>query len=1482
MKAFSRLLAAGCIAAAGLCPAFAQTYTYEEWDDVSINSLNREAAHSLGVPLSDASAVSIGDMESSPYFKSLNGTWKFKWVGKPANRPKGFEAVGYNDASWDDIAVPSAWQVYGIRNGKNWDKPLYCNVSYPFSYNESTWSVMADRPGWFTYKGDMANPVGNYRRTFTVPADWAGRKVYIRFNGVGHGYYVWVNGQCAGYAEDSYLPSEFDITDLITDGENTLAVQVYRFTSGSFLECQDYWRMTGITRDVFIWSAPQTQIRDYFATTTLKDNYVNSTVNVDVKIAGNALAGGKLTAKVADGGNVIAEKSMAISAAGDYSLNFDVTAPRLWSAEEPNLYDFSLTLTDANGKEVDVRGHKLGFRQVEIGSKGEILINGKPLLIHGVNRHDFSPEYGRHVPREEMEQDVKSMKALNINAVRTSHYPNNPYFYDLCDKYGLYMIAEADVECHANTRLSSVEAFKPAMVERNQRHVLSMRNHPAIIIWSYGNESGNGANFAAVRDAVKALDQTRLTHYEGNSDYADVSSTMYAGSDWIGQIGRDRLNQANSGQKVKPHVQCENSHSMGNSMGNQREYYNFYEEYPALAGEFIWDWKDQGLRTEVPGNAGQSYFAYGGDFGEAPNDGNFCINGLVMPDGSYTDKTYNVKKIYQPADFVMTDSVAGKFVVKNKMAFKSLAGYKFSYQVLEDGVVVSSGTIDGIDNAGGKSKEFALGNLLPDNAVDGAEYFVRFSVTQAEATDWAEAGYEVASEQFRIRDAVKKDPYASAAGTLQMTDADNAITITGAGFTAVFSKTTGQLSSYTVGGKQLINKTIKLNAYRLPTDNDGRQNGAWINNGLRNLTAKAGEWQTTKNEDGSITLAIDDNYAGTAPTSFRAQMSYTVMPDGAIAVSSMITPSQKGVIIPRLGFNFEMPKDFEQFAWYGRGPWDNYRDRKECSHPGLYRSSVTDQWVPYVLPQECGNKEEVRFIALTDASGAGLMVIAPEQMSASVGHWRPADNIDQSSTRKKHPYQFKHCDPTVVNIDAAVRAIGNASCGPDVLEKYELRAEPMSFSFIILPLDGQMDDKALVAKARVGQSQCQPVSITSSKGQVKLTTKTEGATIYYSIDGGETWKDYTSRTIKMRDGGYIMAYCTKPGLAQSLVTDAQIAMYVAKTYWTVYSVDSNQGGGEDVKNAIDGNSSTIWHTSYGANTTSCPHEIIIDMHDTYAVTAFVYEGRSDQSNGRVKDYEIYFGNNPAIWGAPAATGQFKDVAGEQVVELDKPVSARYFRLVAKSEVNGNAWSSAAELGIETTGKVDPVENNWGDKVADANTKYYLYDLASQLYLRSNPAGTNGQFQLGELDLNNASYQFTIAKINPFSSFYAISTADGYMAKGTDYWRIGLGSEAPAVASAINIERAARGYNLRALWREPADYFGFDGKTAGEYLFSNKKAAAEFLILTADEAAGLAAIDAEAGAEAWYNLQGMPVNPSNLAPGCYIRRSGSHSEKVYVK
>lgn len=1012
-----------------LLPLTLAAQTGNEWDDVAVTHVNREEAHALSIPYADETAVEAYDMEASPYFMSLNGTWKFKWVPDPSQRPETFYDPSCDVSGWDDITVPSVWQVYGVRHNKNWDKPLYCNTEYPFTYT-ADYSVMADRPSDWTYNNAMKNPVGSYRREFTVPAGWDGRDVYVRFNGVGHGYYLWVNG--------------------------------------------------------------------------------------------------------------------------------------------------------------------------------------------------------RTVSKEEMERDVKLMKRLNINAVRTSHYPNNPYFYDLCDKYGIYVLAEANVECHGNMKLSHEEKFKDAMVERSENHVKWMRNHPCIFMWSYGNESGNGSNFESVEKAIKALDTSRLTHYEGNSQWADVSSTMYAHYESILSIGKEREAQAKSGQKPRPHIQCESSHAMGNSMGAVRELFNLYERYPALTGEFIWDWKDQGLRMPVPGGAGETYWAYGGDFGDRPNAGNFCTNGLIFADYSLSAKSYNTKKIYQPVDFKAKEGADGVYMLKNKRAFLTTEDLDISYTVLEDGKAVKSGRVEGIVPAG-DSIEVAL-DVWPAEVKPDAEYFVRFSAVSKTATDWAEQGYEYASEQIALKGAEKEIYRVPETGSLVVENTAEGITVTGRNFTAFFSAADGTLARYVLDGQTVLDAPMKLNVFRAPTDNDKERTQSWDNMGLRNLVLTPGTWTVTESDAKNVVdLTINNYYKAADPYAFSVGMAFKVTDAGTVFVNTVVEPSVKKSVLPKVGFVTETPTGYENVMWFGRGPWESYADRKEACFEGVYTGTVNEQWTGYVLPQENGNKEDVRWMSLTNDEGTGVLFIAPDKMAASVAHWRPQDLYVDRNNRKKHTYEVDFTGRTVVCIDAHNRALGNASCGPDVMEQYELKAEKTLFGFIIMPLASKLTAEEMSEKARVGSPVCAPVDIQDGgDGTVVLSTTTDGAEIYYNVDGGE-YRLY-SRPFALTEGGTVTAYSRSAGYFDSMLTSAEIGLFVDKTLWSVVGCSSQQGGNEKVENAIDGDVSTIWHTHYGSVEPECPHEVVVDMGKVYRVEEFVYVARKDGSNGRIKDYEIYFSNDPALWG----------------------------------------------------------------------------------------------------------------------------------------------------------------------------------------------------------------------------------------------------------
>ena len=1456
--------------------------TMNEWDDVSVTSVNRLQSHDLSIPFADGDAAHSLDLSQSPWFLDLNGTWQFRWSPLPSRVPSGFYADDYDASAWDKITVPCPWQMYGVRNGKSWDKPLYVNTRYPFTYT-SDYSVMATRPNDYTYNESMKNPVGCYRRTFTLPEEWMGRKTFIRFNGAGHGYYVWVNGHFVGYAEDSYLPSDFDVTAYVREGENNVSVQVYRFTSGSFLECQDYWRLTGITRDVYLWSAPEQRIGDFFYyTTSLSASGTSGQGRLQVTLDGGGLQGMKLQMTISDGEDVVKELTKTLSSATSFTQSVSFSGIECWSAEHPKLYDLTLKLLTAEDGLVDMRACKIGFRTVGIRKDGALLINGKRLVVHGVNRHDFSQENGRTVSREEMLRDVLTMKRLNVNAVRTSHYPNNPYFYELCDRYGLYVLAEADVECHGNMGLSSEAKFKAPMVERNERHVRTFRNHVCIFGWSAGNESGGGNNFQSVMQAIKALDTSRITHYEGNSTWSDVTSTMYGSYGNMLSTGRDRLNGYKGGSSQRPHIQCENTHAMGNSMGNQIDMFReVYEPYPAMVGEFVWDWKDQGLRMPVSGKNGQYYWAYGGDFGDNPNDGSFCCNGVVLPDCTPTAKSFNMKGVYQPVDVLPLDAGQGKFRVKNKLQQTKLTGYDIHYIISEDGIAVANGQLPDLDLAPWDSTTVTI----PFDGITfkpECRYTIRFSATQQEAMPWAEAGYEVAASEAVIREATSPQPYTYVGtDTLTLSGTGASRTVKGANFTISFSG--GTLSRYVLDGTTLINQPIKLNTFRIPTENDHTQEGNWESLGVRALTITSGTWEVEQDSARQwVQLSITDTYkTSTAALIFTVNKQFHVYPDGAVCVSTVTTPNIDGAVLPKLGFRFEMPASAEQITWLGRGPFDSYRDRNYAAHLGIYHSTVTDQWTNFIRPQETGNKEDVRWLAVTTSAGKGLMYASHVGMATTVGHWRAEDIYTSRYNRKGHPHEVTFQRSTIVSLDAWNRALGNASCGSDVLDRYERKLAQTPFCFMILPIREETSDSVLTRRGCIGLPVCQPVRFSDNgHGFAVLTSDNpSGTTIYYSTDG-ETFLPYTE-PVDMRQGGTLRAYAHAEGLAPSIVAEKYYGFFVDKKDWSIYSYDSQQGGREVAANAIDGDESTIWHTSYSGTTPDCPHELVVDMGHYYRVTAFAYKGRSDGSNGRVLRYEVYFSPSPYLWGEPAASGTFSNTSDKQTVAIPSKPEARYMKFLVRSVVDDKRYASAAELYVEAEAMV-PRTHWWISPINTAH-HYRIREKQSKLCLHYQTNASEGHFCLGQFKENDNSYIFTFTQAPGFTAFYKLRAASHYMAydSGTD-WRIVSQTASPTDKNGyIQVERLENGNAyLRAGWQN-SKHFGFDSRNVGSYVYANKTTPGEFILEDIEEEAdGIGEIQNdesgmkdEASNSAVYDLQGrqvMSVKPNaSLKKGVYI-------------
>lgn len=792
----------------------------------------------------------------------------------------------------------------------------------------------------------------------------------------------------------------------------------------------------------------------------------------------------------------------------------------------------------------------------------------------------------------------------------------------------------------------------------------------------------------------------------------------------VGDVGKERLQKSQNGETVKPHVVCEYAHAMGNAIGNFKEYWETYERYPALVGGFIWDWVDQSIKMPTP-DGSDYYMAFGGDFGDTPNDGNFCTNGVIFSDRTYSAKAYEVKKMHQP---VWVEAMgSGKYKLTNKRFHAGLDDLYGRYEIEEDGRVVFSGNLEELSLDAQSSKVITIDDSRIKR-LPGAEYFIKFSFCQKQDTEWAEAGYEVASEQFKLSDSAKPI-FKSEKGSIELVETSDAYLVKGLQFEATFSKQEGTISAYTLNEVPMISKGLELNVFRAPTDNDKQVDGDWFQNGLNRMLLEAGHWEVHK-EDGKVRLQIENLYRGQSGFDYRTNIEYTVGADGSIMVNSTIIPGTKGAVIPRVGYRMEMPEGFERMRWYGRGPWENYVDRKDATYVGVYDDLVSNQWVNYVRAQEMGNHEDVRWISITNPDGIGFVFVAGDKMSASALHARAQDMVDPANRRRLlHKYEVPMRKETVLCLDAQVRPLGNASCGPGPMQKYELRSQPTVFSFIMLPLERSYSKEELVKKARVQMPVCMPVLIErDNNGYLNLQTSTPGATIHYSLNGGED-KIYDG-PFELISGGNVEAYAISEQLAKSVKSSAKLPIYVDRSTWKVVSV-SSENGGEEARNAIDGDLNTIWHSRWNDPVAKHPHEIVVDMSSLLEIDKFIYQPRNSE-NGRIKDYELYFSQDGKNWGNKMK-GSFENSASAQFVTLEKPIVTRYFKLIALSEIYGRDWASAAELNVNAIRNLSGVSGGrqkvvYVDSDADGSMKLaadgdmntYWHTVHNQFYLAPYP------------------------------------------------------------------------------------------------------------------------------------------------------------------
>lgn len=1267
-----------------------------EWqspDSVAVNKLQPHAWFFSFRNIDEARKVLP---ENSSYWKSLDGMWKFHWAPNPDERPKDFFRTDYDVSKWDDIKVPMNWNMAGLqRDGKNkYGDPLYSNQRVIFQHS---WQPMNDWKGgvmrtppkdWMTYRN--RNEVGSYRRTFTVPADWKGQEIYLNFDGVDSFFYLYINGKYVGFSKNSRNLAEFNITPYLNkEGkENTVAVEVYRHSDGSFLESQDMFRLPGIFRTVALTAKPQVQVRDFKAIPDLDETYTHAKLHITAQLLNlskKAIKGYTIQYSLyanrlysdentlLSGVTASAKLAGKLNAKGEIELEATLDAANkvsLWSAEAPHRYTLVGELKDGKGRTVQTFSTFVGFRKVEIketpAEKDEFglagryyYLNGQPIKLKGVNRHENNVKAGHTVSREQMEHEVFLMKRGNINHVRNCHYPDAPYWYYLCDKYGIYLEDEANVESHeyyyGKQSLSHVPEFRNAHIARNMEMVHATVNHPSVVIWSLGNEAGPGKTFVDCYNAIKAYDTSRPVQYERNNDIVDMGSNQYPSIAWVqGAVqGKYKL-------KYPFHI-SEYAHSMGNACGNLLDFWDAIESTNFFMGGAIWDWVDQALDKQDPAT-GKTYWAYGGDFGKdnKPNDGMFCMNGIMRPDLTPKAQYFEVKKVYQNVGVKAIDMKQGQIEIFNKNYFESLKYYQIVWSLYKDGVCVKKNQpLQGAKNIVGP-REKGIYTLPYDYASLDAnsEYFVTVQFLLGKDMPWAKKGYVQMEEQLRVKGADVAAPSISAvaktgkAMKYRLDKAAKHANITGENFQVAFDLNTGAIYSLKYGNQEIIKdgNGPQLDAYRAPTDNDAGigYHNAWFKNGLYDLQHVVKSWTCIPNKkDGTYKLdftvesqgkeGCDVNYGNRdrdpescynfeknkhaltdADLKFTSRQIYTIYKDGSIEMQSAIGANRSKVILPRIGYSMVLPSELNQYDYYGRGPVNNYNDRKTSQFIGWYHSPVADQGIMLPKPQAQGNREEVRWCAVTNSQQQGVVFISDSTMSASALPWS-----QQELTLAAHPYQLPKSSGTHLHLDAKVTGLGGASCGQGgPLTPDQVRSTPTTFGFIIRP---------------------------AVKSELPNLVKV-------SATGRKMVKDIMQQMKQNQQN-----------------TGLQIAF--------ASSQEPDEG---DASYLVDGDPSTIWHTMYSITLAKYPHWVDFDAGKQKVIKGFTYLARQDGSlNGCIKDYEIYVSNDNKTWGEPVAKGSFDKTAKLQKVMFGKPVKARYVRLRALNEQSGQDYASGAEFTLVT-------------------------------------------------------------------------------------------------------------------------------------------------------------------------------------------------------
>lgn len=1015
-----------------------------DWENPGMFGQNKEPAHCTFIPYEDTKTALKNIREHSPFYQSLNGTWKFNWVRKPADRPVDFFKDDYDISLWKDISVPGNWELQGF------GVPIYTDEEYPFPAN----------PPFIPHE---YNPVGSYRRNFTIPDNWHGRQIYLHFGGVRSAMYVWINGYKIGYSQGSKTPAEFNITKYLRKEKNSLALEVYRWSDGSYLEGQDYWKFSGIERDVFLFSTPYVKIEDFFVLGELDEYYTDGSLNVTVNIkneSNNTITKHIIRLELlnTDQKSVFDDPVMQnvhIDKLDEVTIQFKqpVKKPKKWTAETPYLYSLLLSLIDNSGKAIEIATCKIGFRKVEIKGS-QLLINDVPIYIKGVNRHEHDSIKGRYVTEESMIKDIQLMKQFNINAVRTSHYPNTPRWYELCDQYGLYIVDEANIESHGmgyspEKTLANKPEWKKAHLDRTIRMVERDKNHPSVIIWSLGNEAGDGENFETTYKWIKDRDPSRPVQYEmaGTRPHTDIVCPMYRQIHHL----KDFLEQ---GLSNRPLILCEYAHAMGNSVGNLQDYWDFFEKHKELQGGFIWDWVDQALYDKT--KEGEEYWAYGGDYGPpgTPSSGNFCINGLVFPDRKIHPHIWEVKKVYQPIKVKPADLKSGKIEVFNKHDFSNLHQVELRWNVMGDDKEIAKGKIHNLDIASHQSRVLIL--PLPEIQPEpGVEYFLYIGFYLKKGTPLLSKNHEVAWDQFKLPcfcSVEKVDT--TKLPELNINNTESHTEIRGKNFVVIFDKKSGEITSFTYEGIEFLKSGPVPNFWRAPTDNDFGCNmpqrlGIWREAGKNRTINKFTIQQISPGK-----IQIDVTAVLQAGNS-KYFTTYEVLGSGDIIITNRFIPGSTDLPeIPRFGMTMTLPIDFDTISWYGRGPHENYWDRNTGAAVGLYRGKVMDQYHPYIRPQENGNKTDVRWVALSNSKGIGILAVGMPLLSISAHHFLMDDFDEGIKKQQRHTHHLKKRSLVSLNLDYKQMGVGGDTSWGDRARphpEYTLPAKEYSYSLRLRP-----------------------------------------------------------------------------------------------------------------------------------------------------------------------------------------------------------------------------------------------------------------------------------------------------------------------------------------------------------------------------------------------------------------------------------------------